>query len=876
MNAGELFRRLKLFVRRDRMTRELEEEMRIHQELRAERVGPEAAHRRFGNTTSIQQQSRDAWGFRFLNDFADDAGFAARRVLKQRSVSIVIVAVMAVGIGATTAMFSAVDAALLRPLPFDRPEQLVMLPAQVGREKSKLYADQISFTEVAAMRDLFTQVAAYGVGGLNLASADHPIRLKVGTVTTEFFSVLGAQAARGRLFAPEEGKPGGANVAVLSDGLWKREFGSRSIAGLTITLNSRVFDVVGVMPPSFSFPEQSDVWIPMTVPLTSASFEPFRDYVAQTTIARLSGGVSTAAASTQLLARVQRTKVLRNAKDSTRNAQWVARVQEIGGLITPFRKVLARDRTTPLYVLLGATGLLLLIACANVTNLLLAQAAVRRREIAVRQVLGATRFRILRQLLTESILLSWCGALLGILVALGALQGLQAFMPPQLLGLSVVRIDWRVLSFSIALSVVSGIVFGLYPAFGSTRRDASESIKGGDGHGTTAERSGRLRQTLVAAEVALSVLLLVGAGIMLRSLEKMVTRDLGVSTTDVGTMELAFASKQKGPERFRILREVVERLDAMPEIQAAGISKTLPLATAGEMLVGIEVPGVTEERIRSSGIIMNEEFASSGFFQALQIRLVEGRLFNASEDVAPSKSAIINSTTAKLYWPDTSPLGRTFFMSGDTLIVIGVVADVVNHFDEGRVAQVFHPTGGTAFFTATIVARSNRSSNATVGQMMEAVRAVDPAQPVFNARMMEDVRDDSIAPRRASTRFLTIFAIIALSLSSVGVYAVVSYGLAQRYRELGIRSALGATGSNLMLLLSREMVWTASIGVAVGLAGAWAAARVLERLAYGVDVHDTMTFVLVPATLFAATLLATLVPARRVFRVNPSDVMRAD
>ncbi len=899
MNVGELFRRVRLFVQRDRMTRELEDEMRLHMELRADRlhhIGNTAAHttlpqlpsaeatadarRRFGNVTTIQQQSRDAWGFVRFDDVVRDVQFAARRIWKQRGVSATVIVVMGIGIGATTAMFSAVDAALLRPLPFAKPEQLMLLPFNVPDDgtQPKPTPGDIDYAAVSEMTDLFSHVATYGVGGLNMSDDDRPLRLKVGVVTANFFGTLGVNASIGRTFTAREGVPNGPNVAILSDGLWKRAYGSRSLSGLTITLNKKRYDVVGVMPPAFTFPEESDVWIPMSVPYTRATSEAFRDYLRQATIGRVADNVTTTHAALQLLARIENSPGGRFPRHPADNAPWGAQMRLEGGVGQPLQRALVGDRSLALYVLLTATAMLLLIACANVTNLLLAQAAVRRREIAVRQVLGATRTRIIRQLLTESVLLSLCGAVVGLIIAVGAFQALQALMPSKLSGITNVTIDVRVLGFSTSLAVVAGIVFGLWPALGSARTNTSEAIKSGDGHGTTAAWSGKLRRVLVGAELAFTVVLLIAAGIMLRSFERIVKRPTGIETAHVGTMEIAFLASTNIPERLRVLTAITDRLSAMPGVEAAGASRALPLSAAGQLMVGIDVGGPLGDPHFRGNVPTTYEDATSGYFKMLNITLLDGRLFNVSEDHTESHSIIVSASTARRYWPGTSAAGRAVRLTSDTLpyTVVGVVADVPRMLDAKPMDQVYFPLAVHAPFVASIVARGVLPPGALLKQMTEAVRAVDATQPVFSLRMMDDVRDTSIAPRRASTKFLAIFALLALTLASVGVYAVVSYGIAQRHRELGIRSALGATGGNLLSLLSREMVWVAGIGVAVGLLGAWSGAHVLERLVYGVAVLDPATFVVVPIALFLATLLATVVPARRVFRLNPTDVMRVD
>lgn len=878
MPIPELIRRLQLLFNRDQASRDLEEEMRLHLEMRAGQVGEASARKRFGNTTAMQQRSRDAWGFTRIDDFAHDIRFATRRIWKQRSVSLTVIAVMGIGIGATTAMFSAVDAALLRPLPFEKPEQLMVVPIRVADESSPRESE-INFKAIGRMPELFSHVAAYGVGGLNMSDGTHAARLKVGVVTTDFFATLGANPSIGRVFLPEEGVPGGTRVVVLSDALWKSQFGSKPIAGLKISLNNRTFDVVGVMPPSFTFPERSDVWIPMSVPLTTESFEAFRDFVRQSTIVRVVDNVSVDQARLQLLNRIINAPGQRWPRHLEDNAPWIAQMRSQGGVGESLQTVLSSDRKVALYVLLGATGMLLLIGCANVTNLLLAQASVRRREIALRQVLGATRARIVRQLLTESVMLSLAGAVVGTMLALTALQAIQTLMPSKLLGVTDVHVDLRVLGFSVTLALVAGLLFGMWPALGSARNSAAEAINSGDGHGSTAARSGRLRRLVVGTELALTVVLLIGAGILLRSFSLIVNRETGLQSENVGTMEVAFPMSTKIPDRQRAIDAIVKRIAAMPGVEGAGASKTLPLATAGQLINSIVALGSTEVKKPGTrdAVTMSED-ATSGYFTALRIPLLEGRYFNEGEDLAESSSAIVSASIAKRYWAGQSAIGQQFHWNGDTsnFTIVGVVADVPRKLDAEAWDQIYRPLGGNAPFVATIVARSSHSATTVLSQMQAAVREIDPTQPVFSLRSMADVRDVSIAPRRSSTKFLTVFALLALTLASVGVYAVVSYGLAQRQRELGIRAALGATGGNLLALLSTEMAITALIGVAAGVAAAWASARILSGLVYDVDVRDPATFVVVPIVLLFAAMIATLLPARRAFRVNPAEVMRAD
>ena len=895
MTFAELRRRAWYFLHRNQAARDLEEEMRLHIALRAqslrtasssvaqrlpgaERAALASAQLQFGNRTQLLQRSQDAWGFSALESLRNDMQFAFRRLLKQRAFSAAVIVVMAIGIGATTAMFSAVDATLLRPLPFFQPDKLVMLPLQVpfqgGSGKRHSYqTNHIGYEQVSQMHDLFSYVAAYAVGGLNLSDEQHPIRVKTGVVTADFFRTLGAEALVGRTFSPGDGAPGTAYVAVLSYALWKNQFGAQAISALHLKLNSHEYRAVGVMPPQFGFPEQSDVWIPMSVPNTIETFEAFREIVLSTTIARLADNVNVATASAQLLSRFEQTDPAHTPQEAELYATLRKR-----GIAVPLKTMLASARSTTLYVLMTATGLLLLIACANVMNLMLAQASVRRREIAMRQVLGATHTRIVRQLMMESIVLSLAGAVVGMVVAWSALKSLSTLMPTTLSGIASLQIDWRILTFAIAVACVSSIAFGLWPALSSARQSSAESIKSGGGHGATSANSGRVRRMLVGAELALTIMLLTGAGVMLRSLQNILDRNMGMNPAHVGTMEVAFPMSMHIPERTRKIDAILAQLSSAPGIVAAGASKTLPLAGGGELFVGISVDGVDSKSIDYGKIGMTFDNASPGYFAAMGIRVLQGRTFNDSDNSATHPGGIINATVAKLYWPKGDALGSTFRMMTDStpITVVGVVADVTYHLGDDPVMQIYHPIHLDMPFVASFVARGNMGDAATLKAMTTSVKVVDASQPVFHLRTMDEIREASVAPRRTSAQFIFIFAMFALLLASVGVYAVVSYSVTQRNRELGIRSALGATGRNLITLISREMLWVVVAGVLFGITGAWVGARYLDSLVYGVAAHDPLTFAMVPLALLLPVAAATALPALRMLRINPAQVMRAE
>ncbi|MEP6834411.1 MAG: ABC transporter permease [Gemmatimonas sp.] len=900
-------RRVWYFLRRDQVTRDLEEEMRIHVELRAESLrrlrrdestaidasshsrsfandpAYTDARQRFGNTTQHHQRSQDMWGFGRLEDLNSDVRFAVRRLAQRPAFTVAVVGVMAIGIGATTAMFSAVDAALLRPLPFRKPEQLAVLNVSIKFEDpaGKLSLGNRGFysTDADSMKTTFSDVATYGAGALDLADPEHPFHLNVGVVTTNFFQTLGVQPLVGRAFVAGEGKEGVTKVVMLSYGIWQRVYGGRDVKGLKITMAQESHEVIGVMPAGFSFPRESDVWIPMSIPHTTASFRAFGGSINATTIGRLQPGIDVAAASARLMARWQQ---IRSAQPPN-GEDFVTRDLIEKGAATPLQQTLVGDRKTALLVLLGATGLLLLVACVNVTNLLLSHAQARAREISVRQVLGATRTRIVRQLLTESVVLALGGAILGTLVAPLALGMITVLMPKSLAGLSPAHIDLRILAFATLLALFTGIAFGLWPALGSARNDNSDVIKSGGGHGSTSARGGRARRLLVGAELALTTALLIGSGLMLQSFRALMSRETGMLPPHVGTMQLSFPrTAGSDVDRKRRMDEILNRFAAMPDIAAAGFVNDLPLGTASVMSLRLNIEGAAPLTLDSKdplAVMTRWIVATGGYFPAMGVKLLRGRLFTENDGPNAPKVAIISERMAKTYWPDQEALGRTFTMPmlNVPFTVVGIVSDVRDYKLESEPQmQLYQSAYASTPSTAALVVRSQIPERELLARMQSVVRAVDPSQAVFALRMMEDVVDISVAPRRTNTLLISVFALLALALASVGIYAVVSYGVSHRSRELGIRSALGATGSNLMQMISSEMVWVVVLGIASGLVGAWALAKTLENLVYGVSVHDPFTFVVVPLVLIVPVVFATLVPTRRVLRVDPAQVMRAD
>ena len=900
MTAGELLRRFQYLVLRDRYSRELEEEIRLHRQLRAERLqgggltsaaARYAAQRKFGNATYHLERSRDMWGMQWMENAAADLRFAARRLRSRPGFALSTILVAALGIGATTAVFSAVDAAILRPLPFHKPHELVALPSvnvpsdlgRAAREPVSRYR-YLDVSDLASMRDVFSQAAAYAPGGLNLEDPNAPRRVRVGVVTANFFTTLGASPARGRVFSPEEGKPGGPRAVILSEALWRSQYAARdSVIGSSIALHGKSYEVIGVMPRGFSFPSESDLWIPLSIPATAETFAPFRGYLPTAILARMAPGVKADVAARRLQARWDMMVPPPGERGYSSLAQTVAEVRARGAAI-PLQHSMVASRKKGFYILLGATALLLLIASANVANLLLSDGAARRREFALREVLGATRGRVVRQLLAESVLLALAGALLGVAIAPLALGLMRPLMPPTLAGTAPIHVDFRVLTFATALAIITGTIFGLWPAVGTSRVDAGETIKSGGGHGATAGRLGAARRVLITAEVALTVMLLVGSGLMLKSFHRLVTQDFGMRTDNVGTLELSFVRPGvrlpvdgEAARRAQVVTQVLDRIRNTPGVSAVGVGNDLPLRGGGGIAVGIDLIGAPEPK---GADFPRYLIADGGYFDAMGIPLLAGRTFNTSDDTIGQRTAVISKAMAEAYWPKSNAIGRSFYWGGDSTkpyAVIGIVADVrEGSADETPGPQVYFSTHERTLGNIALVARGSLAQDRLLGRMQAAVREVVPTQAIYNLRSMEDVVAKSVAPRRTNTLLITVFGALALVLSAFGVYAVVSYSVAQRSREFGIRSALGAARADILTLVGGDMARLLLFGLVIGLAAAWALSRVLTSLLYEVDMHDMWTFALVPLVLVVPVAIATLVPSWRATRVSPTEVMRSE
>jgi predicted permease len=874
MPLAELARRIWFFLRRDRVSAELAEEMRLHQELRARRereagvAATEAtwrARRQFGNGARHVEESRDQWGMRWADELAVDLTYGLRALRRAPLPSAVVIATLAIGIGATLAMFTVMDAALFRPLPVREPERLVISPQRdVPIEGMRDRQTPFSLTALRERKDLFVDVGAFAAGGLNLTGGRDPMRVQAGLITPSALRLLGVAPVFGRLFTEEEGDPGGGDVVVISDRLWRAQFGADpAIVGRRLSLNDRSYEIVGVMPPRFAFPAGSHLWIPLTIPLTHERTQIFHFIINTTFVARLAPGMTRAQANAddlrQALARGWKPEPGVPLQDT----------------YLPFRRFFLGDGEARLLMVMGLASLLLLAACANIGGLLLARWSSRRREIAVRAAIGASRGRLLRQLATESTVLAAAGAALGLGVAAAALRVFGALMPPELAALTPPRFDERALLATLGLAIVAAIAIGTLPALAASRGDLTRTLKSG---GTLAVRrpSGwRLGSALVVVEVALAVLLLVGSGVLIESLARLHAVDTGLRAEHVVTARIALSnakfSESADRERFRARLEQALRDD--PGIEQAALVSTLPLR--GDFHPAIALQLLDRPRLDeapSAELV----YASPGYFATMGIQIVAGRGFVAA-DTLPDGGAVISQSLARQWWPGGSPLGAriTSGLGPGEHVIVGVVNDVHGTALDGeQEAQLYVPL--TGLHEATIVARSTLPAREALARIRAAVQRVDPTQVVYDELTMEQVADAAIAEQRATSTLATVFGAITLLLAALGLYGLLAFGVVQRRPELGIRFALGARRAHVVGGIVGDGVRLTVVGAAIGLAAAYALTRLLQSRLTDVEPASTVVYVAVPAILLATALAAVIVPAMRAARVDPIRVLRAE
>jgi putative ABC transport system permease protein len=806
-----------------------------------------------------------------MNSIFADIRFGLRSLMKRPGATAIALVTLALGIGVNTAIFSAVDSILLRPLPFKDPERIVSVwektPAQ-GIQQNQ--AAPANFFDLRNQNQTFEALGAYGPLDINLTGGGDPERLDGQVVTANVFSILGVAPALGRTFLPNEDQPGQEHVVVLSDALWQRRFNrDPSILNRNLTLNGESFTVVGVMPRDFFFPlRETELWTPWAMEPDQASG---RGDHYLTLVARLKPEVTLERANADLDAIGQRL-----------SAAYPRTNEGLGFTARSLHRDYVGDLRLPMLILFGAVGLVLLIACANVANLLLAQATTRRKEIAIRIALGARRWTIVRQMLVESLLLACGGGLIGVLGAFWGVEALAKLLPESLSKLQGVAIDARVLLFTLGVSVLTAIVFGGVPALlasrttpGATLSDVARDMAGGT--------SGRhVRRVLVVSEVALAVVLLVSAGLLIRSFQLLRQVEPGFKTEDALTMRmvLPFPKYSKQEARRAFYDEVLRQVKEVPGVDAAGVITFLPLSFSG-MNFSFSVEG------RTGPSDMNLPFAlfrvvSPDYFRAMSIPLLRGRYFEALDSPDSAPVVVINRRFAEKYWPGEEAIGKRLKVGpADSpnawLTVVGVVGDVrQTGLNEQRLDFYVPYMQERRSFMAPrdLVVRTTADPAVIAAAVRKAVWAVDKDQPVSNVRTLDQVFAAAISQERFQALMLGLFAALALVLACVGLYGVISYSVVQRTHEIGVRMALGAQPVDVLRLVIRQGMLLTLAGLVIGIVAGTFATRVLTDMLFGVTPRDPLTFVGVPVLLLFVAFLACYVPARRATKVDPLEALR--
>ena len=810
-----------------------------------------------------------------IADFVQDLRFGARMLAKQPGFTLIAVITLALGIGANTAIFSVVNAVLLRPLPFADDARLVTIWAKLPVAGIKwLFTSPAEFADYRERTQGFAQVGAYGGADFTLTGRGEAERLTGAIVSHEMLPLLGIKPMLGRSFTAEEEQEGRTNVVVLSHGSWQRRFGGEAqLVGQTILLNDQPCTVVGIMPPGFQFPgTDTELWKPLLLTAKERA-EGERGSRWLNTIARLKPGVTMAQAQTDLetLADQLRREYPRFYGGNT---GW-------GLKLVSLRKELVGDMGSALPLLLAVVGCVLLIACANVANLLLARAATRQKEIVVRAALGAQRGRIIRQLFSESLLLAVAGGALGIVLALFSNTQLLKLGPPELTSGGPIKLDWRVLLFTTAVALLTAVLFGLAPAWQATKFNLTETLKD-SGRNSSAGR-GRLRNLLVVSEIALALMLLVSAGLVLKSFYRLIQIDPGFDAANVLTMQLALSPERyrEGAQQRAFYEQVLRQIEALPGVQAAGAVHNLPMSGSGNTR-NFSIEGVQETRL-------NVDFyqASPNYFTAMGMHLANGRFFTSNDREGQPPVAIINETLARHYFPDQNPLGKRLKMGNATgpfpwLPIVGVVRDVKhNGLDEETkpalyVSYLQSPLPDWKYYSLYLTVRTQADPLAMVETLRRTVHGLDQNQPIYRVATLEQLLSRSLAARKFSLLLLALFAALALTLAVIGLYSVLAYAVTQRRQEIGIRLALGAQRQDILKLVLKEGMTLTATSIGLGLLASVAVTRWLKSLLFGVSPNDAMTYAAIALLLTAVALLACWLPARRATTVDPLIALRQE
>jgi predicted permease len=813
---------------------------------------------------------------------------ALRTLRKNPSFTLVAIAALTIGIGANTGIFSVVNKVMLQPLPYPEPDRLV----QLGRSFTNGvgYSNSIPKYMVWRNNNVFSSMAIYNDEGpgLNLSSGDHPQQIEGVHISADYFKVFGISPMLGRTFTAAEDLPGGPKAAIISEGLWRSHFGSDpKILSSAITLNSETYPVIGVIPSRFIANPQAEVWIPLQADPNSTNQAHYLSVAA-----RLKPGVTLGQAQSEMRAVGERFRRL--------YPKIMDKSEQVA--VTPMRDAQIRNMKNALYVLLTAVAFVLLIACANVANLLLARSAARQRELAIRAALGASRWRVVRQLLTESILLSAAGGVLGLLLGVIGVRGLLLLVPgdiprlsnpDQLQGLFAL-VDWRILMFTAGVSVVTGILFGLFPALQVSNPNLAGTLKEAGTRSATSRHQNLTRKTLVAVEMALALVLLTSAALLIRTFVGLSRAELGVDSHHVLTMFTSLSGQKyqtsEGLDLFT--RQVLQRVESIPGVEAAASSIVLPAKGTIDLpfnIVGKAIPAGQDysgdEQWRS---------VSAHYFSLLRVPLRQGRMFTDHETRTSAKVAIVNAAFAKKFFPDESAIGKSLEIGkglGPAFDeppreIVGVVGDVCESgVAEGKVPVMYIPQSqqqeGLTKLASSVLplaweVRSSLDEKSLAAAAAKEIQAVDGQMPVARVRTLDKVLQDSLSRQNFNMLLLAIFAGSALLLAAIGIYGLMSYSVEQQTQEIGVRMALGADKPAVVRLVMRQGMKPALIGVAAGLAVAFGVTRLMGSLLYGVKATDPVSFLGVAAILIVVAVVAVLIPARRAMSVDPVVALRSE
>ncbi|HXI90675.1 MAG TPA: ABC transporter permease, partial [Blastocatellia bacterium] len=767
-----------------------------------------------------------------MTTLIQDLRYAFRMLLKNPGFAAVAVIALALGIGANTAIFSVVNTILLRSLPYDDPDRLMVVKENKLPQFPEFSVSPGNFLDWQKQNASFEKLAAVQGSSYNLVTGDaEPERLDGARVSAGLFEMLGVKPVQGRTFLEEEDQPGHQNVVVLSSNLWKRRFGSDpNIIGQSITMSAASYTIIGIMPPSFQFPDRDiDLWTPIAFTAAQAQ-QHGSHYVA--VIGRLKPGVTTEQARTEMSGIAARLA----EQYPNSNAGWST-------IVVPMQQFEVRDIKPALLVLLGAVALVLLIACANVANLLLARSTARQKEIAIRTALGASRSRVVRQLLTESVLLAVVGGGAGLLLAAWGTRSLLALAPEDLPRVKDVALDGRVLGFTLLVTLITGIVFGLVPALQASRPNLNETLKEG-GRGTTGGHH-RIRSSLVITEVALALVLLVGAGLLIRSFIRLEQVNPGSNTKNAMSANVALPGRKypNSDQYLSFFTQLMEKIAALPGVVAVGATQSLPIQ--GDYLVGFNIQGRPPDP-PGEDKSTNYYAVTPDYFKAMGIPLLRGRLFTEQDSKNAPRVAVINETMARTYFSDEDPIGKGINLSQGRegfREIVGIVGDVKQYgLAQPTTLQTYEPYLQMPFSAVTLIVRTEGNPAALSGSIRSEVLALDKEQPVSRIRTLDQIISGSVQQQRFTMLLLGVFAAVALILAAVGLYGVMSYAVTQRTHEIGIRMALGANTGNVLRLVVGHGMLLALIGVFIGLGGAFAFTRLMSKLLFAVSTTDPVTF----------------------------------